>query len=161
MNILLLGSGGREHAFAWKIAQSSLCKKLLIAPGNAGTNELGTNIDISVNDFESIKKLALCEAIDMLIVGPEDPLVKGIFDFFSEDEELKHINVIGASKEGAKLEGSKKFAKQFMQKYDIPTAQYEAFTKIDLEDGYTFLESFVSTIVMVISSIVLYFATSA
>ena len=141
MNILLLGGGGREHAFAWKIAQSSLCKKLLIAPGNAGTNELGTNIDISVNDFESIKKLALCEAIDMLIVGPEDPLVKGIFDFFSEDEELKHINVIGASKEGAKLEGSKKFAKQFMQKYDIPTAQYEAFTKIDLEDGYTFLES--------------------
>ena len=141
MNILLLGSGGREHAFAWKIAQSSLCKKLLIAPGNAGTNELGTNIDVGVTDFESIKKLVLNEEIDMLIVGPEDPLVKGIFDFFSEDEKLKHITVIGPSKKGAKLEGSKEFAKQFMQKYDIPTAKYEAFTKNDLEDGYAFLES--------------------
>ena len=141
MNILLLGGGGREHAFAWKIAQSSLCKKLLIAPGNAGTNELGTNIDVGVTDFESIKKLVLNEEIDMLIVGPEDPLVKGIFDFFSEDEKLKHITVIGPSKKGAKLEGSKEFAKQFMQKYDIPTAKYEAFTKNDLEDGYIFLES--------------------
>jgi len=141
MNILLLGGGGREHAFAWKIAQSSLCKKLLIAPGNAGTNELGTNIDVGVTDFESIKKLVLNEEIDMLIVGPEDPLVKGIFDFFSEDEKLKHITVIGPSKKGAKLEGSKEFAKQFMQKYDIPTAKYEAFTKNDLEDGYAFLES--------------------
>ena len=141
MNILLLGGGGREHAFAWKIAQSSLCKKLLIAPGNAGTNELGTNIDVGVTDFESIKKLVLNEEIDMLIVGPEDPLVKGIFDFFSEDEKLKHITVIGPSKKGAKLEGSKEFAKQFMQKYDIPTAKYEAFTKNNLEQGYAFLES--------------------
>jgi len=141
MNILLLGSGGREHAFAWKIAQSSLCKKLLIAPGNAGTNELGTNIDVSVTDFESIKKLVLEEEIDMLIVGPEGPLVKGIFDFFSEDEKLKCITVIGPSKEGAKLEGSKEFAKQFMQKYDIPTAKYKAFTKNNLEDGYAFLET--------------------
>ena len=148
MNILLLGGGGREHAFAWKIAQSSLCKKLLIAPGNAGTNELGTNIDVGVTDFESIKKLVLNEEIDMLIVGPEDPLVKGIFDFFSEDEKLKHITVIGPSKKGAKLEGSKEFAKQFMQKYDIPTAKYEAFTKNDLEDGYAFLESLKPTYVL-------------
>ena len=141
MNILLLGGGGREHAFAWKIAQSSLCKKLLIAPGNAGTNELGTNIDVGVTDFESIKKLVLNEEIDMLIVGPEDPLVKGIFDFFNGDESLKHITVIGPSKQGAKLEGSKEFAKEFMQRHDIPTAKYQAFTKDNLEEGYAFLES--------------------
>ena len=141
MNVLILGSGGREHAFAWKVSQSSLCKKLLVAPGNAGTSELGTNVDIGVNDFESIKKLVLDEEIDMLIVGPEDPLVNGIFDFFQADESLKNIIVIGPSKEGARLEGSKEFAKEFMQKYDIPTAKYEAFTKNNLEQGYAFLES--------------------
>ena len=141
MNVLILGSGGREHAFAWKVAKSSLCKKLLIAPGNAGTSELGENVDIGVNDFESIKKLVLDEEIDMLIVGPEDPLVNGIFDFFQVDESLKNIIVIGPSREGARLEGSKEFAKEFMQKYDIPTAKYEAFTKNNLEQGYAFLES--------------------
>ena len=141
MHVLILGSGGREHAFAWKVSQSSLCKKLLVAPGNAGTNELGTNVEIGVNDFESIKKLALDEDIDMLIVGPEDPLVNGIFDFFNGDESLKHITVIGPSKQGAKLEGSKEFAKEFMQRHDIPTAKYQAFTKDNLEEGYAFLES--------------------
>tara|TARA_B110000196_G_scaffold37348_1_gene27887 strand:- start:2553 stop:3827 length:1275 start_codon:yes stop_codon:yes gene_type:complete len=141
MNVLILGSGGREHAFAWKVSQSSLCKKLLVAPGNAGTNELGTNVEIGVNDFESIKKLALEEDIDMLIVGPEDPLVNGIFDFFNGDESLKHITVIGPSKQGAKLEGSKEFAKEFMQRHDIPTAKYQAFTKDNLQEGYAFLES--------------------
>ena len=141
MNVLILGSGGREHAFAWKVSQSSLCKKLLVAPGNAGTNELGTNVEIGVNDFESIKKLALEEDIDMLIVGPEDPLVNGIFDFFNGDESLKHITVIGPSKQGAELEGSKEFAKEFMQRHDIPTAKYQAFTKDNLEEGYAFLES--------------------
>ena len=98
MNVLILGSGGREHAFAWKISQSSLCKKLLVVPGNAGTNELGTNVDIDVNDFESIKKLVLDEEIDMIIVGPEDPLVNGIFNFFQSDESLKNITVIGPLK---------------------------------------------------------------
>ena len=141
MNVLILGSGGREQTFAWKISQSSLCKKLLIAPGNAGTTKLGTNVDISMNDFESIKKLVLDEEINMLVVGPEDPLVNGIFDFFNSDDSLKNITVIGPSKRGAKLEGSKEFAKKFMRKYDIPTARYQAFTKKNLEQGYAFLES--------------------
>jgi phosphoribosylamine--glycine ligase len=141
MNVLILGSGGREHAFAWKIAQSSLCKKLLVAPGNAGTSELGTNVDIGVNDFEQIKELVLNEEIKMVVVGPEDPLVNGIYDFFKADEALKDITLIGPSKEGAQLEGSKEFAKQFMQRHDIPTAKYKAFSKNDLDEGYTFLES--------------------
>ena len=141
MNVLILGSGAREHAFAWKIAKSSMCNKLFIAPGNAGTSELGTNVEVEVNDFERIKKLAIDEEIDMLIVGPEDPLVNGIFDFFKETEDLKHITVIGPSKQGAKLEGSKEFAKEFMQKYNIPTAKYEAFTKNNLEDGFAFLDT--------------------
>jgi phosphoribosylamine--glycine ligase len=141
MNVLILGSGGREHAFAWKVAKSSLCKKLLIAPGNAGTSELGTNINISVNDFERIKKLVIEEEVMLVIVGPEDPLVNGIFDFFQADEALKDITVIGPSKEGAQLEGSKEFAKQFMQRHDIPTAKYQVFTKENLVEGYAFLES--------------------
>jgi len=141
MNVLILGSGAREHAFAWKIAKSSMCNKLFIAPGNAGTSELGTNVEVEVNDFERIKKLAIDEEIDMLIVGPEDPLVNGIFDFFNETEDLKHITVIGPSKQGARLEGSKEFAKEFMQKYNIPTAKYEAFTKNNLEDGFAFLDT--------------------
>ena len=148
MKILLLGNGGREHAFAWKIAQSSSCNKLFIAPGNAGTAEIGTNIDIAVNDFEALKKFAIKEGVEMLVVGPEDPLVNGIFNFFNEDEKLKHITVIGPSKEGARLEGSKEFAKEFMQKYDIPTAAYQSFNKDNLKEGYTFLESLTAPYVL-------------
>ena len=141
MNVLILGSGGREHVFAWKIAQSSSCNKLFIAPGNAGTSQVGKNVNIRINDFESIKQLILDEEIDMLIVGPEDPLVKGVFDFFQEDKDLQNITVIGPSKKGAQLEGSKEFAKQFMQKYNIPTAAYKAFTENNLEQGYAFLDT--------------------
>ena len=141
MNVLILGSGGREHAFAWKIANSSSCNKLFIAPGNAGTAEVGTNINIEINDFESIKKFVLTENIELVLVGPEDPLVKGIYNFFKEDEQLKTVSLIGPSKEGAQLEGSKQFAKEFMFKHNIPTAKYQAFTKDNLAEGYTFLES--------------------
>ena len=141
MNVLILGSGGREHAFAWKIAKSSSCNQLFIAPGNAGTAEVGTNIDIDVNDFESIKKFVLTENIELVLVGPEDPLVNGIYNFFKEDEALKNISLIGPSKEGAQLEGSKEFAKQFMERHNIPTAKYQAFTKENLAEGYAFLES--------------------
>ena len=141
MNVLILGSGGREHAFAWKIAKSSSCNNLFIAPGNAGTAEVGSNIEIGVNDFESIKKFVLSEGIEMVVVGPEDPLVNGIYDFFQEDEELQNISLIGPSKEGARLEGSKEFAKEFMIRHEIPTAKYKAFTKDNLEEGYAFLES--------------------
>ena len=141
MNVLILGSGGREHAFAWKISQSSLCKKLLIAPGNAGTAQVGTNIEIGVNDFEKIKELCISEEIEMLIVGPEDPLVNGIYDFFKEDESLQNITVIGPSKKGAQLEGSKEFSKEFMIKNNIPTAAYQSFTKDTLDEGYQFLET--------------------
>ena len=117
MNVLILGSGGREHAFAWKIAQSSSCNNLFIAPGNAGTSSIGENINISPNDFNEIKKFVLKENIDIVIVGPEDPLVNGIFDFFENDKDLNKITVIGPSKNGALLEGSKEFAKKFMEKY--------------------------------------------
>jgi phosphoribosylamine---glycine ligase len=141
MNVLILGSGGREHAFAWKISQSSLCKKLLIAPGNAGTAQVGTNIEIGVNDFEKIKELCISEEIEMLVVGPEDPLVNGIYDFFKEDESLQNITVIGPSKKGAQLEGSKEFSKEFMIKNNIPTAAYQSFTKDTLDEGYQFLET--------------------
>lgn len=141
MNLLILGSGGREHTFAWKLSQSSLCKKLFIAPGNAGTNELGSNVDINLNDFAKIKSLVIDEKIDMVVVGPEGPLVNGIYDFFATDEQLKDITVIGPSKKGAQLEGSKEFAKKFMNKYNIPTAKYKSFTKSNLNDGYCFLES--------------------
>ena len=141
MNVLILGSGGREHAFAWKIAKSSSCNKLFIAPGNAGTAEVGTNINIEVNDFESIKEFVLTENIELVLVGPEDPLVNGIYNFFKEDEPLKDISLIGPSKEGAQLEGSKQFAKEFMLRHNIPTAKYQAFTKDNLSEGYTFLES--------------------
>ena len=141
MNVLILGSGGREHAFAWKIAKSSSCNQLFIAPGNAGTAEVGTNVNIDVNDFESIKKFILTENIELVLVGPEDPLVNGIYNFFKEDKELKGISLIGPSKEGALLEGSKQFAKEFMFRHDIPTARYRAFTKDNLAEGYNFLES--------------------
>ena len=141
MNVLILGGGGREHAFAWKIAKSSSCNKLFIAPGNAGTDEIGTNVNIGVNDFESIKDFVLKEEIALVLVGPEDPLVNGIYDFFKEDENLKDVILIGPSKKGAQLEGSKEFAKQFMERHHIPTAKYQAFNKNTLQEGYAFLES--------------------
>ena len=141
MNVLILGSGGREHAFAWKIAKSSSCNKLFIAPGNSGTDEIGTNVNIGVNDFESIKDFVLKEEIALVLVGPEDPLVNGIYDFFKEDENLKDVILIGPSKKGAQLEGSKEFAKQFMERHHIPTAKYQAFNKNTLQEGYAFLDS--------------------
>ncbi len=141
MNILILGSGGREHALAWKLNQSPKLTKLFIAPGNAGTAEIGTNIPIGVNDFESIKKSVLSESIDMLIVGPEDPLVNGIHDFFLNDSHLKDIPVIGPQKAAAALEGSKEFAKEFLFRHNIPTAAYQSFTADNLKEGYAFLET--------------------
>jgi phosphoribosylamine--glycine ligase len=141
INVLILGSGGREHAFAWKISKSSSCNKLFIAPGNAGTNDVGTNVDIEINDFKSIKKFVLINEVTIVLVGPEDPLVNGIYDFFQNDDKLKNIALIGPSKQGAKLEGSKKFAKEFMFRHNIPTAKYKAFTKENLKDSSKFLES--------------------
>ena len=141
MNVLILGSGGREHALAWKISKSSSCNKLFIAPGNAGTELVGQNIQISTTDFQSIKKLVIKEEIVMVIVGPEYPLVKGIFDFFQSDNLINHITVVGPSKEGAKLEGSKEFAKEFMVRNNIPTAKYKSFTKENINEGYDFLDS--------------------
>lgn len=141
MTILLLGSGGREHALAWKMVQSSLCQKLFVAPGNAGTHAIATNISISPTDFGEIKKLVIAEKIDMVVVGPEDPLVLGIYDFFKDDDFLKNIPVIGPSKKGAKLEGSKEFAKEFLLNHRIPTAAYHSFTKETIEKGFHFLES--------------------
>ena len=141
INVLILGSGGREHAFAWKISKSSSCNKLFIAPGNAGTNDVGTNVDIEINDFNSIKKFVLINEVAIVLVGPEDPLVNGIYDFFQNDDELKKISLIGPSKQGAQLEGSKKFAKEFMFRHNIPTAKYKAFTKENLKDSSKFLES--------------------
>ena len=141
MNILLLGSGGREHALAWKIRQSEKTNKLYIAPGNAGTSSVGENVSIMVTDFSAIKRLVIEKEIDMVVVGPEDPLVNGIYDFFSNDDELNKIPVIGPSKEGAKLEGSKQFAKEFMIRHNIPTAKHLSVTKDNLEEGFQFLES--------------------
>lgn len=141
MKILLLGSGGREHAFARQIAQSPKLNKLYIAPGNAGTAEYGTNVKIDVLKFDAIKKFVIENAVEMVLVGPEDPLVNGILDYFLMNEELKNIPVIGPGKEGAKLEGSKDFAKLFMQKYRIPTAAYKTFTKFTLNEGLKYLET--------------------
>jgi phosphoribosylamine--glycine ligase len=141
MTILLLGSGGREHALAWKMLQSPKCPKLFVAPGNAGTGSIATNVDISPVDFESIKKFSIAEKIDMIVVGPEDPLVKGIYDFFQNDDALKHIPVIGPSMLGAQLEGSKEFAKEFLVRHNIPTAAYDSFTKETVEKGCDFLET--------------------
>jgi phosphoribosylamine--glycine ligase len=140
MNVLVLGSGGREHAISWKIAQSSQIDKLFIAPGNAGTSQVGTNVDIQVGEFDKIKDFCIKEKIDFVVVGPEQPLVDGIHDFFLADDEIKHIGVIGPNKEGAQLEGSKDFSKKFMKKYNIPTAKYQSFTKDNLEEGYAFLD---------------------
>ncbi len=141
MKLLLLGSGGREHALAWKIAQSPKIEKLFIAPGNAGTALVGENVSIAATDFPSIKSFVLEKGVDMVVVGPEDPLVKGVYDFFKDDASLKHIPVIGPSKEGARLEGSKDFAKAFMMRHAIPTAGYKSITVETLEEGYAFLDS--------------------
>ena len=141
MKILLLGSGGREHALAWKIAQSKKCEKLFIAPGNAGTANVGENVAIKADDFEAIKQFCVKEHIDMVVVGPEDPLVKGIYDDLKADERTKAIPVIGPSKQGAVLEGSKDFAKAFMLRHNIPTARYATFDGEHVEDGIAFLET--------------------
>lgn len=141
MKILLLGSGGREHALGWKIAQSKRVTQLFIAPGNAGTSEVGTNVDIQVNDFDAIKDFICNQKIDMVVVGPEDPLVNGIYDALKNDSRTKDTVVIGPSKEGAKLEGSKDFAKAFMKRHHIPTARYHTFTGETLDEGLRFLET--------------------
>ena len=141
MTILLLGSGGREHAFAWKMLQSPLCSKLFVAPGNAGTEGIAINVNINPLDFEAIKSFVIAEKVGMVVVGPEDPLVNGIFDFFRDDEHLSEIPVIGPSKLGAQLEGSKEFAKEFLVRHKIPTAAYESFTRETVEEGCQFLET--------------------
>src|SRR5471030_2604100 len=139
MNILLLGSGGRESAFAWKLTQSPKCQQLFIAPGNAGTSQYGKNVNIKATDFEGIGRFSLNNAIDMVLVGPEEPLVKGIHDYFLADEKLKNIPVIGPQAEGAQLEGSKDFSKQFMFRNNIPTAASKTFTLDTLQDGLKYL----------------------
>ena len=141
MKLLLLGSGGREHALAWKIAQSPKIEKLYIAPGNAGTRNVGENVAIKADDFEAIKTFVIENCIDMVVVGPEDPLVKGVYNFFKDDEALKNIPVIGPSRQGAVLEGSKEFAKEFMMRHNIPTAGYKSITAENLEEGLAFLET--------------------
>ncbi len=141
MNVLILGSGGREHAFAWRMRNSKYLNNLFIAPGNAGTASLGTNVAISPTDFEALKSFCLENDVDMIVVGPEDPLVRGIYDFFRDDEDICHVAVIGPSQEGARLEGSKDFAKGFMNRHNIPTAQYKTIKLGNIEEGNLFLES--------------------
>lgn len=141
MKVLLLGSGGREHALAWKIAQSPKVEKLYIAPGNAGTCKVGENVAIKATDFPALREFALTRDIDMIVVGPEDPLVQGVFDYFKNDTHTQHIAIIGPTAKGAQLEGSKEFAKAFMQRYNIPTARYKSITLENIEEGYAFLES--------------------
>jgi phosphoribosylamine---glycine ligase len=148
MNILLLGSGGREHALAWKISQSPLCNKLWIAPGNGGTGQYGTNVAISVNDFATIKQHCLAEKINVLVVGPEEPLVRGIYDFIKGDPALQHIIVVGPSAAAAQLEGSKAFSKKFMQRHGIPTAGYQEFTLENLEIGKLYLQHHILPVVL-------------
>jgi len=141
MNILIIGGGGREHTIAWKLAQSPNCGKLFVAPGNAGTHEIATNLAIGINDFAEIKKAVLSNDIQMVIVGPEDPLVNGIHNFFLKDKQLKDVIVVGPQKDAAKLEGSKEFAKEFMKAHNIPTAQYDSFTAETVEEGCRFLDT--------------------
>lgn len=148
MNILLLGSGGREHALAWKMAQSEKVDRLFIAPGNAGTASVGTNVAMKADDFDAIADFVRREGIGMVVVGPEDPLVKGISDFFKSDPSLASVAVIGPSREGAQLEGSKEFAKAFMGRHQIPTARYKSVTAENLEEGYAFLESLAAPYVL-------------
>ena len=141
MNVLVLGSGGREHTFAWKIAKSPICNRLFVAPGNSGTATIAKNLENGVNDFQSIKKAVLKYDIRMVIVGPEDPLVRGVHDFFLNDPDLNNIAVIGPQKAAAQLEGSKEFAKEFLVRHQIPTAAYQSFTAYEIEKGYAFLET--------------------
>jgi len=141
MNILILGSGGREHTFAWKIAKSSRCNKLYVAPGNSGTAEIAENINLKVTDFEAVRAVVLSHQIDIVVVGPEDPLVQGIHDYFLNHEELNGIAVIGPQKAAAELEGSKEFAKEFMMRHNIPTAAYKSFTRYNVVEGYKLLET--------------------
>ena len=148
MNILLLGGGGREHAFAWKMSQSPLCKALFIAPGNAGTAEHGTNVALNLNDFEAVATFVQEKEINMVVVGPEEPLVMGIYDYFKADDTLKQVRIIGPSAQGAKLEGSKAFAKAFMQQRDIPTAGYAAFTPDTLEEGLDYIDQHTLPVVL-------------
>ena len=148
MNVLLLGSGGREHAMAWRIRKSSYLNNLYIAPGNAGTALLGTNVSFEVTDFEAMKQFSLDNDIDMIVVGPEDPLVQGVYDFFRDDEDICHIAVIGPSKKGAQLEGSKDFAKEFMVRHQIPTARYQTITLENVSEGNDFLDALPSPYVL-------------
>lgn len=141
MTTLILGSGGREHTFAWKLSQSPLCKKLYVAPGNSGTSQIAENVAIGVTDFEAIKQLVIEKQIEMVVVGPEDPLVAGIHDFFLNDDLLKNVAVIGPQKAAAQLEGSKEFAKQFLIRHHIPTAAYQSFNASNAEEGYAFLDT--------------------
>ena len=148
INILVLGSGGREHTFCWKLAKSKIINKIFIAPGNAGTSVIATNLDIGINDFEGIKKAVIQNQINLVLVGPEDPLVNGIHDFFLSDETLKYIPIIGPQKLGATLEGSKEFAKDFMLRHEIPTAEYGSFTAENINEGYAFLDRMKSPYVL-------------
>ena len=148
VNILVLGNGGREHTFCWKLLKSKITNKLFIAPGNAGTSVIATNLDIGINDFEGIKKAVIQNQINLVLVGPEDPLVNGIHDFFLSDETLKYIPVIGPQKLGATLEGSKEFAKDFMLRHEIPTAEYGSFTAENINEGYAFLDRMKSPYVL-------------
>lgn len=148
MKILLVGAGGREHAFAWKLAQSKKCENLFIAPGNAGTALVGTNLNIPVNDFEKLAQACVEHSIDMVLVGPEEPLVKGIYDFFQNNEATGHIHVIGPSAEAAQLEGSKAYAKAFMKRHNIPTAAYEEFTTDNFDEGLTYIKKLSLPIVL-------------
>ena len=141
MNILILGSGGREHAFAWKIAQSSKCTKLYIAPGNAGTSEVAENVEIGVNEFDKISQFVSDKNIELLVVGPEEPLVKGLVDYLEAIPAHANLKIVGASKEGAQLEGSKDFSKIFMEKYNIPTAAYKTFTSDQATEALAYLET--------------------
>ena len=146
--ILLLGSGGREHAIAWKLSGSSRCEKLFIAPGNAGTSACGENVAINPNDFPAIEKFVLENRVDMIVVGPEEPLVRGIWDYFQENEHLKTIPVIGPSKAGAVMEGSKAWSKMFMQRHDIPTASYREFTSDTIREGISYLKQHTLPVVL-------------
>ena len=148
MNILLIGSGGRENALAWKMAQSHQCDEIFIAPGNPGTAQFGTNLPIEINDFEALKKAALANQIEMIVVGPEEPLVKGIYDFFANDPLTEHINLIGPSANAAQLEGSKAFSKHFMQRHKIPTASYAEFTLENYEQGLSYISAHALPIVL-------------
>ena len=148
MRILILGSGGREHAFAWKIKQSPLCEALFIAPGNPGTAECGTNLDFSITDFEAIKSACIENKINLVVVGPEEPLVKGVTDFIISNPSLKNVDVIGPGKNAAQLEGSKAFAKEFMKRNNIPTAAYREFTLNNYQTGVDYLQNHALPIVL-------------